>query len=126
MARAWPRDLSRREGCLTGPCLRQTCPGARHKDMSRRDGGGTGSPGAGPRGLSRRAGCLPGPVCGRRVPVPGTRTCLDGRVAVRDRAGRGVSMARAPLEEPEGLLYRPDILTREEEAGYLDLLAELR
>jgi alkylated DNA repair dioxygenase AlkB len=35
-------------------------------------------------------------------------------------------MARAPLEEPEGLVYRPDILTREEEAGYLELLAELR
>jgi alkylated DNA repair protein (DNA oxidative demethylase) len=35
-------------------------------------------------------------------------------------------MARAPLEEPEGLVYRPELLTPEEEAGYLELLAELR
>ena len=33
------------------------------------------------------------------------------RVAVRDRAGRDVAMARAPLEEPAGLIYRPELLS---------------
>src|SRR3954451_7925940 len=47
------------------------------------------------------------------------------RVRVRDD-GYGATMARAPLEEPEGLVYRRELLTREEEAGFLELLAELR
>src|SRR3954453_5056950 len=47
-------------------------------------------------------------------------------VAIRALAGREVWMARPPIEEPEGLVYRPELLPREEEAGYLELLAELR
>ena len=35
-------------------------------------------------------------------------------------------MARAPSEEPEGLLYRPELLSAEEERELLDVLAELR
>ena len=35
-------------------------------------------------------------------------------------------MARAPSEEPEGLVYRPDLLTVEEEADVLRVLASLR
>jgi DNA oxidative demethylase len=35
-------------------------------------------------------------------------------------------VARAPSEEPEGLVYRPDLLTVEEEAEALDVLASLR
>lgn len=35
-------------------------------------------------------------------------------------------MARAPSEEPEGLFYRPDVLTAEEEAALLDVLEGLR
>ena len=35
-------------------------------------------------------------------------------------------MARAPSEEPEGLVYRPDLLGREEEAELLEVLDELR
>jgi DNA oxidative demethylase len=35
-------------------------------------------------------------------------------------------VARAPSEEPEGLVYRPDVLTVEEEAEALDVLASLR
>lgn len=35
-------------------------------------------------------------------------------------------MARAPSEEPEGLVYRPDVLTAEEEAALLDVLEGLR
>ena len=35
-------------------------------------------------------------------------------------------MARAPSEEPEGLVYRPDLLTPEEESQVLDTLADLR
>ena len=35
-------------------------------------------------------------------------------------------MARAPSEEPQGLLYRPDVLTRDEETALLDVLADLR
>jgi alkylated DNA repair dioxygenase AlkB len=35
-------------------------------------------------------------------------------------------MARAPSEEPEGLVYRPELLTPAEEAQLLDVLAELR
>lgn len=35
-------------------------------------------------------------------------------------------MARAPSEEPDGLVYRPEVLTPEEEAGLLGVLAGLR
>lgn len=35
-------------------------------------------------------------------------------------------MARAPSEEPEGLVYRPDVLSAEEERALLDVLAGLR
>jgi alkylated DNA repair dioxygenase AlkB len=35
-------------------------------------------------------------------------------------------MARAASEEPQGLVYRPEVLSREEEAGLLDELASLR
>jgi alkylated DNA repair protein (DNA oxidative demethylase) len=35
-------------------------------------------------------------------------------------------LARAPSEEPEGLVYRPDLLTVEEEADVLRVLASLR
>ena len=35
-------------------------------------------------------------------------------------------MARAPYEEPEGLVYRPGLLTGAEEAQLLDVLAGLR
>jgi DNA oxidative demethylase len=35
-------------------------------------------------------------------------------------------VARAPREEPEGLVYRPNLLTGEEEAEVLDVLAALR
>ncbi len=35
-------------------------------------------------------------------------------------------MARAPLEEPEGLVHRPDLLTPAEEAELLGVLEELR
>ena len=35
-------------------------------------------------------------------------------------------MARAPQEEPEGLVYRPDVLTAPEEAELLALFEELR
>ena len=35
-------------------------------------------------------------------------------------------MARAPSEEPEGLVYRPDVLTAEEERALLGVLAGLR
>jgi DNA oxidative demethylase len=35
-------------------------------------------------------------------------------------------MARAPSEEPEGLEYRPDLISAEEEAGLLRILEELR
>jgi alkylated DNA repair dioxygenase AlkB len=35
-------------------------------------------------------------------------------------------VARAPSEEPEGLVYRPDVLTAEEEAALLDVLEGLR
>lgn len=35
-------------------------------------------------------------------------------------------MARAPSEEPEGLVYRPDVLTAEEQAALLDVLEGLR
>jgi DNA oxidative demethylase len=35
-------------------------------------------------------------------------------------------MARAPLEEPEGIVYRPEVLTREDEAALLDVFADLR
>ena len=35
-------------------------------------------------------------------------------------------MARAPLEEPEGLVYRPGLVSPEEEKRLLDVLEELR
>jgi DNA oxidative demethylase len=35
-------------------------------------------------------------------------------------------VARPPSEEPEGLVYRPDLLTVDEEAEVLDVLASLR
>jgi len=35
-------------------------------------------------------------------------------------------MARAPLEEPEGLLYQPELLTVDEERKLLDVLEALR
>lgn len=35
-------------------------------------------------------------------------------------------MARAPLEEPEGLRYQPELLTVEEERNVLDILRDLR
>ena len=35
-------------------------------------------------------------------------------------------VARAPLEEPEGLVYRPDLIPRDEEAALLDILESLR
>lgn len=35
-------------------------------------------------------------------------------------------MARAPSEEPEGLVYRPDVLSAEEERALLGVLAGLR
>lgn len=35
-------------------------------------------------------------------------------------------MARAPLEEPDGLAYRPELLTGEEERKLLDVLRDLR
>ena len=35
-------------------------------------------------------------------------------------------MARAPSEEPEGLVYRPDLLTPDEESQVLETLAGLR
>jgi alkylated DNA repair dioxygenase AlkB len=35
-------------------------------------------------------------------------------------------VARAPSEEPEGLVYRPELLTIEEEAGLLDAMESLR
>jgi DNA oxidative demethylase len=35
-------------------------------------------------------------------------------------------MARTPLEEPEGLLYKPELLTAEEERKLLDIFMELR
>jgi alkylated DNA repair dioxygenase AlkB len=35
-------------------------------------------------------------------------------------------MARAPSEEPQGLVYRPELLTPEEEAGLLEVLGDLR
>jgi alkylated DNA repair dioxygenase AlkB len=35
-------------------------------------------------------------------------------------------MARVPLEEPEGLVYKPELLTVEEERKLLDVLEELR
>jgi alkylated DNA repair dioxygenase AlkB len=35
-------------------------------------------------------------------------------------------VARAPSEEPEGLVYRPDVLTAEEQAALLDVLEGLR
>jgi alkylated DNA repair dioxygenase AlkB len=35
-------------------------------------------------------------------------------------------MTRAPLEEPEGLLYKPELLTVEDERKLLDVLTELR
>ena len=35
-------------------------------------------------------------------------------------------MARAPLEQPEGLLYRPEVLTVAEERGLLEILGGLR
>jgi alkylated DNA repair dioxygenase AlkB len=35
-------------------------------------------------------------------------------------------VARAPFEEPDGLRYRPDVVTPEEEARLLDLLEALR
>jgi alkylated DNA repair protein (DNA oxidative demethylase) len=35
-------------------------------------------------------------------------------------------MARAPTEEPQGLSYRPEVLSAEEEAGLLEILDELR
>jgi alkylated DNA repair dioxygenase AlkB len=35
-------------------------------------------------------------------------------------------MARAPSEEPQGLVYRPELLTADEEAGLLDVLESLR
>jgi DNA oxidative demethylase len=35
-------------------------------------------------------------------------------------------VARAPTEEPEGLVYRPELLSEREEAALLDVLTELR
>jgi alkylated DNA repair dioxygenase AlkB len=35
-------------------------------------------------------------------------------------------MARAPSEEPDGLVYRPELLSTEEESALLDVLEELR
>jgi DNA oxidative demethylase len=35
-------------------------------------------------------------------------------------------VARAPSEEPEGLVYRPELISPEEEAGLLEILEELR
>jgi DNA oxidative demethylase len=35
-------------------------------------------------------------------------------------------MARAPSEEPEGLTYRPDLISAEDEAGLLRILEDLR
>ena len=35
-------------------------------------------------------------------------------------------MARAPQEEPEGLVYRPEVLTAEHEAELLERFEELR
>jgi alkylated DNA repair protein (DNA oxidative demethylase) len=35
-------------------------------------------------------------------------------------------MARVPTEEPQGLSYRPEVLSAEEEAGLLEILDELR
>jgi DNA oxidative demethylase len=35
-------------------------------------------------------------------------------------------VARAPSEEPEGLVYRPELISHEEEAGLLEILEELR
>jgi alkylated DNA repair dioxygenase AlkB len=35
-------------------------------------------------------------------------------------------VASAPLEEPEGLLYRPELIAPDEEAQLLDLLGDLR
>lgn len=35
-------------------------------------------------------------------------------------------MARAPSEEPEGLLYRPDLISRDEETELLEILENLR
>jgi DNA oxidative demethylase len=35
-------------------------------------------------------------------------------------------VARAPSEEPEGLIYRPDLLTVDEEVDVLDVLGSLR
>jgi alkylated DNA repair dioxygenase AlkB len=35
-------------------------------------------------------------------------------------------MARAPSEEPHGLVYRPELLTADEEAGLLEVLESLR
>ena len=35
-------------------------------------------------------------------------------------------MAKAPSEEPEGLVYRPELITMDEEAALLDVLESLR
>ena len=35
-------------------------------------------------------------------------------------------MARAPLEEPDGIVLRPEVITREEESGLLERFATLR
>jgi DNA oxidative demethylase len=35
-------------------------------------------------------------------------------------------VARAPSEEPEGLIFRPELLTVEEEAGLLEVLSDVR
>src|SRR4051812_22145402 len=35
-------------------------------------------------------------------------------------------MARSPLEEPEGLVYRPELLTLDEERKLVDILSDLR
>src|SRR3954452_6573638 len=53
-------------------------------------------------------------------PVQSARGAIT---ATTDKRGK---MARAPLEQPEGLLYRPEVLTVAEERCLLEILGGLR
>src|SRR3954469_6292162 len=60
---------------------------------------------------------------------PRSRRCLlvrDLPCVLLSTTEKLSKMARAPLEEPEGFLYKPELLTVEEERNVLDVVETLR